>query len=664
MANLDFVHYTQCFSFFELHWRIRRAFRYEAKNNKLPLVYIATNSYLCLMKHFVTIVFCVLLFNVSAQSLKEFHVTERSSDGTSVVQANARYPDNAMILVYSAMPNLSFRSSVGGINQQQYNARANRYEILVSPQRQILFVSAFDYIEQRIALINPAPKNVYYYEVEPRSGQDEVAVYFDVTPGNAKLFIENIPHPINTTTRVPKGEVSLRIEREGFRTIEQLVVISEEQVKYDFVMQEVDVVPLSIVSNVSEAAVVIDGKDRGQTDSFKRRNMFLFPGIYNIEVRKNGYISQIQTVEIFENKENVVDFELLKNTGTVEFVLIPANTGIKINREVVCGERIIELAPGTYRVDLEAEGHQSETFTLTIDRGETQVIHKQLNQQMGSIQATVSPSVAQVILVNNDGQEVERWKGIKLLNEVPVGEYTLEMSAPGFQSKRERIVVEEGERTVVDITLSESQSEVVTSFASPNRMKQSIDVTHVFQASVVASSIQNVSPNLVPFFGLRYTAFSLQDVADSPFGFFIEFNTTSNLFNSADYHIDQNGTIQGLSNQHELTFSSAESNTNLRSSMLGFGYSFLITEMMYLSLGAGFITTEVQYDGFISDEVGVISNDVTISKAPKLGDEWNTYYSAGVQFELGGDLYLGVNAVFATDEYVGTAFQLLLGVAL
>lgn len=104
------------------------------------------------------LIICLLICNhVSNAQLKEFHVSERDADGTSVVQANTDYPDNAMLLVYSSMQNLDFRSSIGGINQQRYNQRASRYEILISPQRQILFVASPGFVEQRVALISPTP---------------------------------------------------------------------------------------------------------------------------------------------------------------------------------------------------------------------------------------------------------------------------------------------------------------------------------------------------------------------------------------------------------------------------------------------------------------------------------------------------------------------------
>lgn len=68
------------------------------------------------MKPLYPLLFLLTTLSLSAQ-LKEFHITEREPDGTSVVQASTDYPDNAMILVYSDLQELDFRSSVGAINQ-------------------------------------------------------------------------------------------------------------------------------------------------------------------------------------------------------------------------------------------------------------------------------------------------------------------------------------------------------------------------------------------------------------------------------------------------------------------------------------------------------------------------------------------------------------------
>ncbi|MCC5917891.1 MAG: hypothetical protein JJU02_11265 [Cryomorphaceae bacterium] len=67
------------------------------------------------MKPLYPLLFLLTTFSLTAQ-LREFHITEREPDGTSVVQASTDYHDNAMILVYSDLQGLDFRSSVSAID--------------------------------------------------------------------------------------------------------------------------------------------------------------------------------------------------------------------------------------------------------------------------------------------------------------------------------------------------------------------------------------------------------------------------------------------------------------------------------------------------------------------------------------------------------------------
>lgn len=198
------------------------------------------------MRQFYAFFLIFLSLSVRGQ-LREFYVTEREPDGSSVVQANVEFPDNALVFVYSDLEGLDFRSSLGGINQQIYNQRASRYELLVTPQKQILFVAAYGFIEQRMALINPSPKAVLYYQVEERKGQDVVAVYFRVHPLDARLMVDEVSTAINQTVRVPLGTVRVQLKREGYRAVDEMISISADQVNYEYIMEKVEQPKVEIV---------------------------------------------------------------------------------------------------------------------------------------------------------------------------------------------------------------------------------------------------------------------------------------------------------------------------------------------------------------------------------------------------------------------------------
>jgi hypothetical protein len=126
--------------------------------------------------------------------LKEFVInTLDKASQENIVQGNREFPDNALILVYSSLSNLDFRSSLGGINKVTYNKMLNRYEILVTPSKQIIFVHGTGFIEKRIALINPTPKEVFVFEViESREKKEYNLENTDHVGGE---FIEVSNHP-------------------------------------------------------------------------------------------------------------------------------------------------------------------------------------------------------------------------------------------------------------------------------------------------------------------------------------------------------------------------------------------------------------------------------------------------------------------------------------
>lgn len=394
-------------------------------------------------------------FVVKSQVLNEFVIEEKQADETAVVQASTQYPTDAMVLVYTALRDLNFRSSIGGLNQQRYNERANRYELLISPQRQILFVSAPDFIEQRLALINAQPKEVFYYLVTARRDFN-VPVVFIVEPKDALLLLDDIPYDINQGIRVPKGESKLRIEREGYKTIEKTIFISEDVLKYSYTLEELELVPVLFGSSESNASIFIDGKEVGVTDESKSFGLFLFPGKYEISVQKSGFVTQTRTVEIFEDRRNTFLFELTKNSGRIRFDVTPDNAKIAINRMPFTGGKLIDYLPGKYRVDISLDGYESFSQIIEVKLGEEALLRADLQPMVGNLKFSVKPALAEVVLLTNEGTPIKKWTGLHVERGLPIGSYKLAVSLDGYASELLSLVVERDSTLIVDVELHES----------------------------------------------------------------------------------------------------------------------------------------------------------------------------------------------------------------
>lgn len=327
---------------------------------------------------------------------------------------------------------------------------------MVSPQRQILFVYASGFIEQRIDLINPSPKQVFYYQVEERSGQNETSVIFLVEPKDAKLYVDNILMDINQTVNVPLGMVNVRLEREGYRPVEEPLMISPNRVNYTFAMREVTLEPVRIRTNVDDARVEINDTDKGITDVIGGFDLFLFPGVYTIRLSKRNFIPEFQTVSVEEDGENQFVFNLEKNVGYLDFNIEPSDAELYINKVKYSTKSTVEKPPGMYQIDVERYGFAPYTKTLELGRNQQEIIDVKLDPTYGAMLFSCSPTDAAVVMRNSQGDVFMRWRGIKSLRNVPVGRYTIEVRSSGFRTTTEHVRIKENEEVDVNISLKEN----------------------------------------------------------------------------------------------------------------------------------------------------------------------------------------------------------------
>lgn len=269
----------------------------------------------------ITFLFLPGLTTLLHAQLSEFEVETMDPPETPVVQANTQYPDNAMVLVYSSLSELDFRSTIGGINQQRYNQRAGRYEILISPQRQILFVAAKGFMEGRIARINANPKEVFYYMVEkkqvtPTIPEDLPKGTLEITsnPSNASISLYNIKIEDRTpaTLKVKSGLVSVKIQKEKYFEFDTTILIKPEETH----KLSVELAPVSPKYEVrintlpSGSRIFLQNSMIGTSPLSTK----LESGRYRITAKKKGYKESTETIRVEEGNNNSFAIRLNKET--------------------------------------------------------------------------------------------------------------------------------------------------------------------------------------------------------------------------------------------------------------------------------------------------------------------------------------------------------------
>lgn len=341
-------------------------------------------------------------------------------------------------------------------------------------------------------------------------------VTFLVQPQDAQIEVDGVAAQHGKPIDLSPGRHQLKIYKEGYRPIEEEIQVSKSQVLFNFTLQEVEIQPVTIKSQPTGAQIYINGVLKGQTDygfwlypgdyqlklslpgyvevnqtitvRENQNNEFSFtllknagylqvtldppdaqllingqayqatgkialaPGTYQVVVTKNGYLEQRDEVQIKIGQTVIRHYTLTKNAATLLVQVSPANARLLINKEDYSGRSSIELPPGTYKIEVLAKGYYPQSATVQLKRG--QVIRKDFNlqQMVGGLRFSVNPVFAEVRLMRN-GQTVQRWQGLKLLKNLPVGEYQIEASANGYSTERKNLTIRENQTTNVEIKL-------------------------------------------------------------------------------------------------------------------------------------------------------------------------------------------------------------------
>jgi len=388
-------------------------------------------------------------------NLQRFSITPipPPSEGVAVFRD---HPDKAGIIIESPITNLTFSSNMDGIVDQRSEPGRGRYVLIIEPFTQIIVVDAPGYIQGRFRVGNPVARDVLYYEIEAEeSAPDLISVIFNVRPEDALLYVDDQQTETNRTVQLPPGLAELRLEREGYRIIEDVVTISPDNILFNFVMEQIDIVPVNISSNVTGARVVIDGTERGKIDRSGGFGLFLYPGTYALSVNSSGYVTHNETLEVTEEGDNRFTVDLQRNIGELALDLTPSDATVKLNRQDYSGQDLVELAPGRYRLDVQKQGYAPHSESFEIVRNERLERNITLEAYTGSLQFTVSPSNAKARLIDDSGRILQHWEGVNLIRGLKVGSYTLIVKAAGYQSSEQFLLISKDETLKHQVELLE-----------------------------------------------------------------------------------------------------------------------------------------------------------------------------------------------------------------
>jgi len=393
----------------------------------------------------------VVLGQNQFQELREFDITPVQS---SRIPVFTKHPDKAAVIFNSSLTNLRFDSNLE-IIEILGDATQGEYILIVNAARQIITVSASGFQQGRIQISLTEARQVAYYKVEPKPevATKVIPTIIQVTPSDAKVTIDGNPVDITKPVPIEVGTHKIRIEKRGYRTIEKDVRISAEQNLIRETLVAIEVVPLTIKTQPVGATILIDGVRAGVTDRDGDLNLSRFPGTYDLGLQLSGYLPENRSITVTETGPNTFSYLLIRNIGVLRLTVSPTNAVVLVNRQRVDASQPIEVVPGRVQVEISLDDHESILETLNVMPGQTLPRTMTLLPHTGSLEVSAQPQGTAWTLTNANGQVVERGNSGMVKQGLRVGNYTLTLSSPGFETVSEAIRIENNQTTRRSIAL-------------------------------------------------------------------------------------------------------------------------------------------------------------------------------------------------------------------
>lgn len=363
----------------------------------------------------------------------------KPSSGSGTVPVFRDHPDDAAIIVNSSLTGLRFDSNVGVVADLSA-PNEGVYRIIVRPWRQTITVSMSGYRQARFTIPASEPRSVLYYTIEPVKSDagSLVPVTVRVNQTDAVVFIDGQQVDISKTIPLEAGTHQIRIEKTGFLTIEQPMVVSMERPLQEFTMTRLTQRKVVIRTAPAGARIRINGIERAETTPI---DFFMFPGEYGLELSLPGYRTLTVPLTVQNAEGNDFSFTLNRIAGDLTLAVTPTTARVFIDEIEVTGRTVIPLSPGLHTIRVQANGHDTYQSTFEMREGTPLTLPVNLAPHTGSARFTIRPIDARITLYNASNQVVRQWTGSNLIEGLPVGTYRFVAQLAGYVDQAQQVVI-------------------------------------------------------------------------------------------------------------------------------------------------------------------------------------------------------------------------------
>lgn len=363
--------------------------------------------------------------------LQKFEITPEKAPTQPAVFVN--YPDDAAVIIYSSIDGLSFESNTAGIVETK--TEPGKYTIIIKTEKQFLSVKKRNYMEGRITIPKLEPRQVLYYTITEKSPDAQVLPVSIITnPAGANIYLDGVYRGTETQHLISEGIHTVRVEKDGYTTIEKSIEVSKTSAFFEFKLEKVQEQLTAISSRPPGAFIYIDEKLQGGTTD---KEMFLAVGDHILRLQKTGYIDTTAIITVSPDRKNHFVFDLIKNAGILDISISPPDAVLLINGENKSAG-IQELPPAEYTIEVIKPGYIKQTDKLFLRLASKEVRSYNLIKNAAVLAISIIPADAELYI-----DQTKRTPGEI---EVTPGKRIIEITKQKYIPLRDTVELKVGER--------------------------------------------------------------------------------------------------------------------------------------------------------------------------------------------------------------------------
>jgi len=389
----------------------------------------------------IIVLYSLFIVSLSAQTMNEMVVVRQAElRQDQIVRADRKDRMGrvcAGLLILTDLSGLSFESHNGVVDMTH---EPGRYMVFVSEGERVLDVykegfRPLEIILNQYGIYGLRSGQVYQLEITAKDREvDSLPVVFNVTPADARIRVGSIDFASGRPQQLPIGENEVIIEREGYRPVRETINVNNDNIQFNYTLQQIDLVKVRFRSKPDNAMIRINNADRGVTN----RDLWLYPGRYEMQLILPDYITIDEAIEVTDSDDHTFSWDLVRNKGIINFNINPSFSELTINNQRYDYTEPLEFTPGIYNVIVRADRHLTVTDTIELGLGDVMNKEYRLIKNTGTLNITVTPEEAELFLNNEKNEQIRDL-------ELAPGLYQIEVKADKHHSVFERVEIKLGE---------------------------------------------------------------------------------------------------------------------------------------------------------------------------------------------------------------------------